>query len=71
MNKLMISWNSWISGGCWSIDKGVTETIQNAAKEQKGEFFGMLLGTLGVSFLGNLLSGKGVMSGTNRAGQDF
>ena len=31
----------------------------------------MLLGTLGVSFLGNLLSGKGVMSGTIRAGQDF
>ena len=34
--------------------KGVTETIKNETKEQKGEFLGMLLGTLGASLLGNL-----------------
>ena len=44
--------------------KGVSETIQNEAKEQKGEFLSMLLGTLGESLLGNILAGKG----TNRIG---
>ena len=38
--------------------KVVSETIKNEAKEQKGEFLGMLLGTLGASLLGNLLTGK-------------
>ena len=38
--------------------KGVTKTIKNEAKEQKGGFLSMLLGTLGASLLGNLLSGK-------------
>ena len=54
--------------------KGVSETIQNEAKEQKDGFLGMLLGTLGASLLGNLLTGKGVMGadeGTIRAGQTF
>ena len=41
--------------------KGVSETIKNKAKEQKGEFLGMLLGTLGASVLGNLLAGKRVI----------
>ena len=45
--------------------KGVTETVQNEVKEQKGGFLSMLLGTLGVSLLGNLLTGRG----TNRAGE--
>ena len=40
--------------------KGLTETIQNEVKEEKGEFLSMLLGTLGSSLLGNLLTGKGV-----------
>ena len=40
--------------------KGVTETAQNEVKEQKGGFLSMLLGTLGVSLLRNLLTGKGV-----------
>ena len=44
--------------------KGVSETIQNKAKEQKGGFVSMLLGTLGASLLGNILAGKGI----NRAG---
>ena len=34
--------------------KGVTETVQNEVKEQKGGFLSMLLGTLGASLLGNL-----------------
>ena len=38
--------------------KDVIETIQNEAKEQKGRFLSMLLGTLGASLLGNLLTGK-------------
>ena len=44
--------------------KGVTKTIENEIKEQKGGFLSMLLGTLGASLLGNLLTGKG----TERAG---
>ena len=32
--------------------KGVTETVQNEVKEQKGGFLSMLLGTLGASLLG-------------------
>ena len=47
--------------------KGVSETIQNEAKEQKGEFFSMLLGTLGASLLGNSLAGKGIAT----AGEGF
>ena len=46
--------------------KGVSETIQHEAKEQRGGFLSMLLGTLGASLLGNSLTGgKGVM----RAGE--
>ena len=45
--------------------KGVTETVENEVKEQKGGFLSMLLGTLGASLLGNLLSEKGV----NRKGK--
>ena len=39
--------------------KGVTESVQNKVKEQKGGFLSMLLGTLGARLLGNLLTGKG------------
>ena len=52
--------------------KGVTKTIENETKEQRGEFLSMLLGTLGASLLGNLLTGgKGIMcagDGKLRAG---
>ena len=51
--------------------KGDSETIQHEAKEQKGGFLSMLLGTLGASLLGDILSGKGVIragEGTIRAG---
>ena len=40
--------------------KGFTKTIKDETKEQKGGFLSMLLGTLGASLLGNLLSGKGI-----------
>ena len=49
--------------------KGVSKTIQNEAKEQRGGFLSTLLGTLGASLLGDILSkglsGKGVI----RAGE--
>ena len=52
--------------------KGVTKTIENETKEQRGGFLGMLLGTLGASLLGNLLTGgKGILragDGIVRAG---
>ena len=41
--------------------KGVSKAIENEAKEQRGGFLSMLLGTLGASLLGNLLTGKGIM----------
>ena len=41
--------------------KGVTKTIKNETKEQKGGFLSMLLGTLGASLYGNLLAGKGIV----------
>ena len=40
--------------------KGVSETIQNEAEEQRGGFLSMLLGILGASLLGNILAGKGI-----------
>ena len=54
--------------------KGVTKSIQNEVKEQKGGFFSMLLATLGASLLGNLLTGKwihrgGKGKGIHRAGE--
>ena len=41
--------------------KGVIETIKNEAKEEKGGFLGILLGTLGAILLRNLLAGKGTI----------
>ena len=41
--------------------KGVTETVKNETKEQKGGFLSMLLVTLAASLLGNLLTGKGIV----------
>ena len=41
--------------------KGVSKTIENEIKEQRGGFLSMLLRTLGASLLGNLLTGKGIM----------
>ena len=41
--------------------KGVTKSIKNETKEQKGEFLSMLLSTLGASLLGNVLTGKEIV----------
>ena len=54
--------------------KGVIKTVQIEVKEQKGGFLSMLLGTLGTSLLGNLLTGKGAIAtsqgrGIYRAGK--
>ena len=61
--------------------QGVNETMKNEAKEQKGRFLSMLLGALGASLLGNLLTGKSTIrpgedtiragERTIRAGQNF
>ena len=56
------------------LSKGVTETVQNEVKEQKGGLLSMLLGTLGANLLVNLLTGKGAMArsqgrGIYRAGK--
>ena len=52
--------------------KGVSKTIENETKEQRGGFLSTLLGTLVASLLGNLLTGrKGIMKagdGIVRAG---
>ena len=53
--------------------KGVSKTIENETKEQRGGFLSMLLGTLGASLLGNLLTGGKVImragDGIVRAGE--
>ena len=54
--------------------KAVSETIKTEAKEQKGGLLRMLLGTLGASLLGNLLTDKSTIragEGTIRAGRIF
>ena len=49
------------------LSKGVKKTMENETKEQRGGFLSILVGTLGASLLGDLLSGKGMM----RAGEGF
>ena len=59
--------------------KGITKTVKNETKEQKGGFLSMLLRTLGASLLGNLLTGKGILragsgrplSSTSKKERDF
>ena len=59
------------------VVQGTTETVSDEINGQRGGFLGMLLGTLGASLLGNMLSGakgRGLFragSGIFRAGQDF
>ena len=40
---------------------GVSETVKLRIKEQEGGFLGMLLGTLGASIFGNMLTRKGLI----------
>ena len=50
--------------------KGVTKTIKNETREQKGGFSSILLCNLGASLLGDLLTKKGKSGkGTVRAGE--
>ena len=54
--------------------KGISETIKKEAREEKGGFVPMLLGTLAASILGNALTRKGVIradEGVIRASQFF
>ena len=70
MNDIMKIVKSLEASGL--LIKGVSETIKTEAKEQKGRFLSMLLGTLGASLLGHLLTGKGTIrasEGTIRAGE--
>ena len=54
--------------------KGIWDTIKNETKDQKGGFLGWILGTVGASLLGNLLTGKSTIrtvEDTIRAGHEF
>ena len=53
--------------GCGLLKKRLNKKMKNEAKEQKGGFLSMLLGTLGVTLSGYLLTSKG----TIRAGEDI
>ena len=46
--------------------KGVSRTIKNETKKQKGGFLNMLFGTLRTSLSGKLLSGKGIARAGSR-----
>ena len=47
------------------LPEGLSKTIENEAKEQRGGFLSILLGKLGASLLGNILAGQRI----NRAGE--
>ena len=54
--------------------KGISETMKNEAKKQKGGFLGKLLVNLAADLLENILTGKGTITtgeGTVRAAQNF
>ena len=54
--------------------KGVNKTIKNEVNKKKGGFLRILLGTLGDSLSGNLLTGKNTnrtSKGKIKAGQEF
>ena len=51
--------------------KGMIKTIKNETKEQKGRFLSLLLGALGASLLGDLLTKNLSGKGTARAGEGF
>ena len=54
--------------------KGIWDTIKSGTKIQKGGFLGWILGTVGASLLGNLLTGKSTIPTVEdmiRAGHEF
>ena len=64
MNDIMKIFKSLEDFGL--LIKGIMKTIENEAKDQKGGFLGMFLGTLGANLLGNMLGRKDVL----RAGDE-
>ena len=50
--------------GLWI--KGVSETVENAVKEQKGALLGMLAAKVAASLLGSALASKGLARGGDR-----
>ena len=59
MNDIVKSFQASENSGV--LLKGITKIVKNETKEQKGSFLSMLLGTLGASLLGSLLTGKGIV----------
>ena len=51
--------------------KGLTKTIKNETKEQKGGFLSMLLGTLGASLLGNMFARIWRADSGNKKGKEI
>ena len=51
--------------------KGVRDKIKNEVRERKGEFLNIVLGTLGASLKGNLLTGKAVKRAGEQTIKDF
>ena len=51
--------------------KGVSETIKNETEEQNGGFLDKLLGTSSANLLGNMLSGKRVVTSALCEKQNF
>ena len=54
--------------------QGISKTIKNETKEQKGRFLSMLLGTLAASILRDALEGRRVIKagkGAIRAAENF
>ena len=54
--------------------KGISETIKNETKEQKGKLLSVLLGTVAASLLGSALTGRGIIragEGAIRAAEKF
>ena len=71
-NRIMKIIKSFDESGL--LIKSVSETTKNEAKEQKGGFLRMLLGTLAASLLGSALTGRGLIrtgEGTIRAGGNY
>ena len=72
MNDIMKITRSLQESGL--LIKVINKTFKNEAKEEKVGCLGMILGTLGTSLLGNLLTSEGSIragDGIVRAGQDF
>ena len=61
----MVSWK------LFKLLKGVTKTIKNEKKQQKGGFLSMLLGTLGASLLGNVFARIWRAGSGNKKGKEI